>query len=81
MFPDYLSLVTIIKQKILSQSGCWKVKDEQSKYWNISGNFRFLSTTAILYVFLNEQEIYSKYDAKFIVNYSNIKKYWIEVKY
>ena len=64
----------MIKQKLSSQSCCWKVKDEQRKYWNISENFRFLSTAAILYVFLNEQEIFSKNDAKFIVNYSNVKK-------
>ena len=74
LFKEHVSFCLSIKRNFSSQSGCWKVKDEQSKYSNISENFRFISTTAILYVFSNEQEICSKHDATFIVNYSNIKE-------
>ena len=74
LFKEHVSFCLSIKRKFSSQSGCWKVKDEQSKYSNISENFRFPSTTAILYVFLNEKEICLKHDATFIVNYSIMKE-------
>ena len=74
LFKEHVSFCLPIKRKFSSQSGCWKVKDEQSKYSNISENFSFPSTTAILYVFWNEKEICLKHDATFIVNYSNIKE-------
>ena len=74
LFKEHVSFCLSIKRKLSSQSGCWKEKDEQSKYSNISENFRFPSTTAILYVFLNEKEICSKHDATFTVSYSNVKE-------
>ena len=74
LWKRYVSFCLSIKRKSESQSGYWKVKDEQSKHSNIIENFRFLSTTVILYVFSNEQEICSKHDATFIVNYSDIKE-------
>ena len=74
LLKEHVLFCLSIKRKFSSQSGCWKVKDEQSEYSNIRENIRFPSTTAILYVLLNEKEICSKHDATFIVNYSDIKE-------